>query len=168
MSLSITYWARHLGAGKIVVLSRSPHRTGTVMAMGADAVLTFDETDRIEAELGGPPDIVAEGVGKPGMLDLATKHVRPQGTVLSLGQCQHGEPLVPAYCTRKEIRLFFVRGYSVDEFVETARIFDADKVRPEIMVSHVIALEELPATMEAMRNGTAKTLKVHVDPTRKA
>jgi threonine dehydrogenase-like Zn-dependent dehydrogenase len=74
--------------------------------------------------------------------------------------------LVPAYCTRKEIRLFFVRGYSVDEFVETARTFDAGGVRPELMVSHVIGLDELPATMEAMRNGTAKTLKVHVDPTK--
>jgi L-iditol 2-dehydrogenase len=166
MALSVTYWARKLGAGKITLLSRSAHRRDVAITMGADRILGFDdaEQERITETLGGPPDIVAECVGKGGMLDLALKLVRPQGTVLSMGMCNHAEQLVPALCTLKEIRLFFPVGYTVDEFVETMHAFDSGRIDPEIMVSHVIALDELPRIMEAMRSGAMKSLKVHVDP----
>ena len=167
MALSVVYWARMRGAAKIAVLSRSAHRTDVLMNMGADIVLSFDADDqaKITEHLGGPPDIVAEAVGKARMLDLAFKHVGPRGAVLSMGMCQHGEPIVPIAWSRKEVSLYFPRAYTVDEFEATARAFDAGKIRPDVMVSHTIALEELPAAMDAMRSGKMKTLKVHVDPT---
>ena len=140
------------------------------MTMGADAVLTFGVEDqgRIAEVLGGPPDIVAECVGKVGMLDLATQHVRVQGTVLSLGMCSHDDRVVPARCTAKEIRLLFPHAYTVDEIAETARAFDAGHVRPDLMVSDVISLEQLPQALEALRSGQQKSLKVHVDPALRA
>lgn len=166
IALSVIYWARALGAGKIVALSRSDHRRDIVMSMGADAVLTFDAEDRerIAASLGGPPDIVAECVGKVGMLDLATQHVRRQGTVLSLGMCGYDDRVVPARCTGKEIQLLFPHAYTVDEIAETARAFDSGDVHPDLMVSDVISLEQLPGTLDALRSGERKSLKVHVDP----
>lgn len=168
MALSVIFWARELGAGKIAVLSRSGHRTEAAMAMGADAVLGFDEEGQRKAAelLGGPPAIVAEGVGKVGMLELAAAQVRPRGAILSLGMCQHGDPVVPAFWSHKELRLLFPRAYTVDEFAETARAFDAGRIRPEIMVSDTIGLDALPGMMEALRGGRRKALKVHVDPGR--
>jgi threonine dehydrogenase-like Zn-dependent dehydrogenase len=59
--------------------------------------------------------------------------------------------------------MFFPLGYSAGEFAETARAFESARFRPDIMVSDVIALEELPATLDKLRDG-AKSLKVHVDP----
>ena len=137
---------------------------------GCDAVLTFDAEDqgRIAEILGGPPDIVAECVGKTGMLDLATQHVRRQGIVLSLGMCSHDDRVVPARCTAKEIQLLFPHAYTVDEIAETARAFDSGQVRPDLMVSDVISLEQLPGTLEALRAGLRKSLKVHVDPAMRA
>jgi (R,R)-butanediol dehydrogenase/meso-butanediol dehydrogenase/diacetyl reductase len=169
MALSVVYWARMRGASKIAVLSRSAHRTDALMNMGADVILGFDPDDqaKISEHLGGPPNIVAEAVGKLGMLDLAFKHVAPRGAVISMGMCQQGEPVSPATWSRKEITLYFPRAYTIAEFEETARSFDAGKIRPDIMVSHSIALEDLPATMDAMRSGKMKSLKVHVDPTLK-
>jgi threonine dehydrogenase-like Zn-dependent dehydrogenase len=166
MALSVVYWARIMGASKIVVLSRSSHRNDVVLAMGADAVLGFDEEGqaKVVETLGGAPDIVAEGVGKIGMLGLAFDHVRPTGTVLSMGMCQHGDPVIPALGVAKEIKLVFPHAYTVAEIAETSRAFDTGKVDPEIMVSDVITLEELPDAMEALRGGR-KSLKVHVDPT---
>jgi threonine dehydrogenase-like Zn-dependent dehydrogenase len=166
MALSVTYWARLLGAGNIAVLSRSEHRRDIAMTLGADAVLTFGGEDqaRIGEVLGGPPDIVAECVGKVGMLDLATQHVRRQGAVLSLGMCGYDDRVVPARCTAKEIQLLFPHAYTVDEIEETARAFDDGRVRPDLMVSDVISLEQLPATLLALRTGEQKSLKVHVDP----
>jgi threonine dehydrogenase-like Zn-dependent dehydrogenase len=165
MALSIVYWARRLGAGTIIVLSRSSHRDDVVLAMGADGVHRFDADDLepLMEALGGPPDIVAECIGKAGMLNKAIDHVRPQGTVVSMGMCQQSEPIVGVRCTFKELRLFFPLGYSIAEFAETADAFDSGHVRPEIMVSDVIPLDGLPAAIENLRSGR-KSLKIHVDP----
>jgi threonine dehydrogenase-like Zn-dependent dehydrogenase len=166
MAMSAVYWARNLGAGKIAVLSRSAYRADVLMELGADVVLGFDEEGqaRIVERLGASPDIVFECIGKQGMLALATEHVRLQGAVISLGMCQHGDPIVPVDCSRKEVRLMFPRAYTVGEFEATARAFDGGRIRPEIMVSETISLDDLPDMMAALRAGSRKTLKVHVDP----
>ena len=166
MALSAVYWARRLGAGRIVALSRSAHRREMLMAMGADAMAGFDpeERGRIVEALGGPPDIVCECVGKAGMIGLAVELVRPCGTVVSMGMCMQPEPLLPAQCVFKEVRLLFPLGYTTEEFEQTARAFDAESLRPDSMVSDVITLEDLPARLEAMRAGGGGGLKVQVDP----
>jgi threonine dehydrogenase-like Zn-dependent dehydrogenase len=164
MALAITSWARVLGAGKILVVSRSMRRREVALAMGADAVLSFEDAqDRTADELGGPPDIVAECVGKPGMLEKAIAHVRVAGTVVSLGLCLQRETIVVAHCGFKGLKICFPFAYSLGEFIETADAFEAGRIRPEIMVSDVIALEDLPATIERMRAGS-QSLKVLVDP----
>jgi (R,R)-butanediol dehydrogenase/meso-butanediol dehydrogenase/diacetyl reductase len=165
MAVSICYWGRRLGLGRIVVASRSAHRRDIALAMGADAVVALDgeDPDALAQALGGPPDIVAECVGKPGLLARALHEVRPTGTVLSLGMCSHGETILPAMCTFKEVRLLFPHGYSFAEYVQTAKAFEADDIRPDTMISDVIALESLPAVLEELRAGR-KTLKVQVDP----
>lgn len=166
MALSVVYWARALGAGKIAVLSRSMHRGDVAMEMGADAVLGIadDGQQRVVEALGGAPEIVAECVGKSGMLEMAIKLARMEGTVLSLGMCMHAEPIVPAHCTYKEIRLIFPHAYTVNDFAETARSFDSGRLRPEFMVSSVIALEDIPEALSDLRVGK-RSSKVHVDPT---
>lgn len=166
MALAVIYWARRLGAAKIVVVARSAHRRDIALAMGADAVLGGDAEDpRILIDaLGGRPDIVAECIGKEGILNKAIDQVRPQGTVICMGMCMHGETLVAAHCACKELRLLFPHGYTIAEFVETARAFDSSFVRPELMVSDVIALQNLPSTIEALRAGKKKSLKIQVDP----
>lgn len=169
MALSAVYWARRMGAGRIAALSRSEHRRDMVMTMGADAMTSFDpeERGRIVEALGGPPDIVCECVGKAGMVALAVDLVRPGGTVVSMGMCMQPESLLPAQCVFKEVRLLFPLGYTTEEFAQTARAFDAESLRPDAMVSDVIALEALPARLQAMRSGGAGGgLKVQVDPAR--
>lgn len=165
MALSVIYWARLLGARRIVAVSRSAHRNDMALGLGADAVLKFgaDDSEAFVEALGGPPDIVAECVGKEGMLNKAIDHARSQGIVISMGMCMQNEPILAARCTFKEVSVLFPLGYTPDEFVETARAFESGRVRPELMVSDVIALEDLPATLESLRAGR-KSLKIHVDP----
>ena len=165
MALSVVYWAKILGAARIVVLSRSGHRAEVARAMGADAVEGFQQDDeaRCRAALGADPDIVAECVGRAGLLKTAIERVRSQGTVISMGMCMQPEEILPAYCTFKDMRLLFPLGYTVAEFTQTARAFDAGHVRPESMVSDVISLEALPGMFESLRAGR-QSLKVHVNP----
>jgi threonine dehydrogenase-like Zn-dependent dehydrogenase len=167
MALSVIYWGRLMGAGNIVVASRSDKRDGMVMSFGADATLRIDEEDpaAIEAALGGPADIVAECVGKPGMLQVAIDKAPIGGTVLSLGMCPRPEPVTAALNSFKEVSLHFPIGYSAADFTETIRQFDAGSIDPEDMVSDTIGLDELPAMIEEMR-GPHSHFKVMVDPHR--
>jgi (R,R)-butanediol dehydrogenase/meso-butanediol dehydrogenase/diacetyl reductase len=165
MAIAAVFWARRLGASRIVAASRSAHRRETVLAMGADAVVSFEaeEPEALLRALGGPPDVVVECVGKPGMLSRAIAEARIGGTVISMGMCAQAEPMIPAACAYKEVRLLFPVAYSEAEFAETARAFDALSVRPEIIVGDVIALEAVPATIESLRAGR-RSLKIQVDP----
>jgi (R,R)-butanediol dehydrogenase/meso-butanediol dehydrogenase/diacetyl reductase len=165
MALALVFWARRLGAGRIVVASRSARRADAALAFGADAVVAFDPDDpgAVARALGGPPDIVAECVGKPGMLNRAVAEARVGGTVISMGMCAQHEPLIPAGCTFKEVRLVFPLAYSLAEFEETARALDAAAFDPQLMVSEVVALDDVPATIESLRAGRA-ALKIQVDP----
>jgi (R,R)-butanediol dehydrogenase/meso-butanediol dehydrogenase/diacetyl reductase len=165
MALAVIYWARLQGAGRIVVASRSARRDDIVLAMGADAAVRLDDPDpeALTCALGGPADMVAECVGKPGMIAMAIDKVRLGGAVLSMGMCSLPETIVPAMNTFKEVSLHFPLAYSIEDFTETIRAFDAGKVRPEDMVSATIGLNELPAMIEAMR-GPHEHLKVLVAP----
>jgi threonine dehydrogenase-like Zn-dependent dehydrogenase len=166
MALSVIFWARRRGATKVAVLSRSARRNEVARNFGADAVFGFDEDGQAQVAelLGGPPDIVAECVGKPGMLQIAVDHVRPRGAIVSLGMCPHGEPIVPAFLTNKEAKLLFPRAYTVEEFELTARAFDAGEIDPQVMVSDLIGLDALPGFLDELHAGTRQALKVHVDP----
>ena len=170
MALSAIFWARQLGAGRIAVLSRSAHRRDIAMSMGADAVFSFDPDDqaRVHEFLRGRADVVAECVGKSGMLALAADQVRPSGTVLAMGMCMKPESILPARFNFGEIRLLFPMGYTTEEFTATVRAFDAGRVNPESMVSDVISLDDLPQRLQAMRAGNGGGLKVQVDLTKGA
>jgi (R,R)-butanediol dehydrogenase/meso-butanediol dehydrogenase/diacetyl reductase len=165
MAASVVYWARALGAAKIVVASRSTHAHEMMMTLGADAVHSLQEEDEaaLAEKLGGPPDMVAECVGKAGMIGQAIERVRQGGTVISMGMCGHAEPITGMYCGFKEISVTFPVGYTAEAFAETARAFDRGHVKPDLIVGEVIPLEQLPEVFEGLRH-RSQSWKVHVDP----
>jgi threonine dehydrogenase-like Zn-dependent dehydrogenase len=165
MALSVIYWARLMGAGRIVVATRSAKRDAIAMSFGADAAVRLNEDDpgAITRALGGEPDIVAECIGKPGMIGLAIQHARLGGTVLSLGMCTVADPLLPAFAVFKEVSLHFPLAYALDDVEQTIRAFDSGTVAVGEMVSKTISLAELPAMIHEMR-GEHDHLKVQVAP----
>lgn len=164
MALSIIWWARKQGAASVVVASRSPHRAALCLEFGATAVHSFADDDPagLETKLGGAPDIVAECIGKPGMLNLALNHVRVGGTIVSIGMCSVPEAIVPARLAFIEAKLCFPLGYSPSEFVQTARAFDADGFHPEVMIGQVMSLTQLPDALRLIRSGEIAN-KVQID-----
>ena len=165
IALSVIYWARLMGAGRIVVATRSAKRDDIALAFGADAAVRLSSEDpgAIERALGGPPDIVAECIGKPGMIGLAIEQAKLGGTVLSLGMCTAPDTVLPAFAVFREVSLHFPLAYSTEDFTETIRAFDKGKVRPGDMISETIGLHALPAMIEEMR-GAHSHLKVQVAP----
>lgn len=165
MAWAVVYWGRLSGAGEITVLSRSAHRRDVVMNMGADRYLCHEEDDAelIDWLALQAYDVVAECVGKPGMIGRAIEYVRPAGNVVSLGMCLCSDSIVPVACAFKEVSISFPVGYSIEDFQETVRAFDAGAVKPECMVSDTIGIDEAPTMFERLRAGS-RHLKVLIDP----
>jgi len=165
IGLAVIYWARLLGAGRIVAVSRSERRAELAGKMGATAfeALGEGEGQRINAALGGMPDIVFECAGAVGMTQKAVELVGPGGQVISLGFCTAPDPILPSLATWKQVTMKFSFAYSLREFQHCADMLDAGHVEPRLMVSRTVGLDAFPDLLEQLRAGANET-KVHVDP----
>ena len=107
VALYAIYWARRLGAGRIVAMSRSKRRRELCLQMGADSFVACgdDEVSAVTEELGGSPEIVFECVGATAMLNKAVIHASQFGRVISLGFCTSPDPLIPAMAAYKCVSL---------------------------------------------------------------
>jgi len=163
VGLGAIYWARRLGAGRIVAASRSARRAEMAGKLGADGFVQFgdNEVGEVHEALGGAPDVVLECIGEVGMLGKAVDHVRPDGTIVSLGFCTSPDPVVPGIATYKQVRMIFSMAYTLAEFEQVARTLDAGHVEPRVMVSDTISLDALPDMIDRLRQGANQT-KVHV------
>lgn len=165
VALCAIWWARRRGAGRIAALSRSSRRRAMLEQMGADAFVTQGEGDAaavVEA-LGGPPTVVFECVGEPGLIGQGLRHVGVFGEVVSLGFCTAPDPFVPAMAAMKGAALKFPVGYTLYDFEEAAREMDRGHADPKALVTSVVSLDETPATFDRLRGANAET-KVHVAP----
>lgn len=165
MALSLIWWARRLGAGRILVASRSNSRRKQVLAFGADDLFVLSDYDAAEMErtLGSSPALVAECIGKAGMLQRAIEFVRPSGKVISMGMGMAMDPILPALASRKEATLMFPLAFTLAEFTETIQAFDLEKFSPACSVCEVIGLGEVPARIEAMRQTGGSGGKIQID-----
>jgi threonine dehydrogenase-like Zn-dependent dehydrogenase len=165
VGLATTYWARQLGAGCVVTASRSARREEKAMILGAHHYVQTgtDEAERINAALGGLPDIVFETAGVVGMLGQSLNLVRPNGHVVSMGFCMAPDPLVPGIATCKQARITFSMAWTLAEFQQSVDALDAGHVEPRDMVTNTITLDALPAKIDEMRQPHNET-KVHVAP----
>ncbi|MFM5932391.1 MAG: alcohol dehydrogenase catalytic domain-containing protein, partial [Novosphingobium sp.] len=163
VALYAIYWARRMGASRIVALSRSERRRDLCLAMGADAFVPFGASEVAETveALGGPADVVFEAVGAEGMLMKAIQHARTYGHVTSLGFCTKPDPFIPALAAYKCATIQFLVGYGMDEFLHIARDMDKGHIDPKTIITSEVPLSALPATMDLLRGANSET-KVHV------
>ncbi|MBV1686221.1 alcohol dehydrogenase catalytic domain-containing protein [Novosphingobium sp. G106] len=163
VGLATIFWARRLGAGRIVAASRSVARSPMALAMGADVFVQTgpDEVGEVIEALGNSPEIVFECVGALGLLEQSINHVAVFGQVVSLGFCTSPDAVVPATAAFKQVRISFPLTYSPEEFERVADIMLAGKVDPKMMITSEVSLDDLPATFEQLRSSNDQT-KVHV------
>ena len=165
VGLYAIYWARRLGAGRIVAMSRSVRRRALALEMGANAFIAYgkNEIGEVSEALGGPPQVVFECVGAEGMLSKAILHASQFGRVVSLGFCTAPDPLIPAMGAYKCVSLQFAVGYSMKEFLFIADQMDKGHADPKAIISRDIPLAKLPAMFDELRGPNNET-KVHVCP----
>jgi L-iditol 2-dehydrogenase len=163
VALYAIYWARRLGAGRIVAMSRSSRRQDLALAMGANAFIPYGQSEigAVSEALAGAPQVVFECVGAEGMLPKAIMHSAQFGRVVSLGFCTSPDPLIPAIASYKCVSVQFAVGYSMKEFIYIADQMDKGHTDPKAIITRHIPLTDLPAVMDELRGPNNET-KVHV------
>jgi len=165
IGLAAIFWARRHGAGTIAATAASTRRAELALRMGASEFLapSVNLAAAAAEALGGPPDVVFEAVGAPGLIETAVACVRRRGTVVVLGLCWDPDTFVPGIAVAKEVRLQCAGFYSAREFEHAMQPFDTGSVEPREMVTDRVSLGEFPAAFEALRTRTHQC-KVMLDP----
>ncbi len=165
IGLAAAYWSRRLGAGRIAVTARSNRGEPFAMQLGADRFLVAgaDQQEQLDTALGGPPDVVFECVGVPGMVAQAINRVRPRGTVVILGNCMLPDTFYPAQAMFKQVCIQGSMVYSLREFETVAEVLDAGHIEPRMMITDTVSYAALPEAFEALRQPT-RQCKVMIDP----
>ena len=165
IGLGAMFWARRLGAARVVATAPSRRHAVLAEGMGIDVFLLADETlsESLDAALGGKPDIVLECSGAPGQIDRAIALVAPRGTVGVLGFCMARDSFSPVVALSKEVTLRFAMTFSRRHFEAAIDAFDSGAAEPRAMISETIGFDDFPAMFEALR-GRTPHCKVHVNP----
>ncbi len=159
IGLAVALWARFLGARDVVVSEPAAQRRGLALAMGATAVLQpgggpsgDDPLDQQFADLtGGPPDMIFECVGAPGLLQQSIDIAPRRGTIVAVGVCEQPDTILPFPALIKELQLRFAIAYTHDDFSTVMAMLDQGRIDAMPMVTTSVSLDELPAAFEALR-----------------
>lgn len=165
IGLATAYWARRLGAGPLAVTARTRRAEDLAMAMGASRfVLANDDLPHQAAEaLGGPPDIVFEASGAPGMIARSVDCVKFGGTVGIVGYCSVPDSFVPSLAVLKEVSFYFSFVYTRGDFEHSLEVMNGGDLAASAMITSTVSLDQLPAAFEALRTPTDQS-KVMLDP----
>jgi (R,R)-butanediol dehydrogenase/meso-butanediol dehydrogenase/diacetyl reductase len=155
IGLSVTAFAQLRGAASVVVSERAPARREAATNFGASAVIDPTKTEDIGAEFariaGGPPDVIFECVGVPGLIQSAINLSRARGTIVVVGVCMKEDTVVPISATLKELRIQFVLGYVEEDFAKVLEFLQAGKINAKSMVTDRVSLKDLPDAFEGLR-----------------
>jgi len=169
IGLSILFWARRLGAGRVVVSEPVAARAQAARALGADVVLdptrvTGFSTAVAEA-LGGRPQVAFEATGRADVMQEAIRMAAPGGsTVVIAGITLDEIVLRPVSLSLKETDLIFPLGTVREEVEEVLAVLARGELPVDRFVSHRIVLDAIPTTLRDLGRPTDQ-IKVVVDYT---
>lgn len=164
IGLLVAFWARRLGAARVVLADIHDHQRDRALGLGATSfVLSGDRLGNSLADAcDGAPDIVFECVGKRGLLQAASEAVRLQGKVIGVGLCIGGDDWDPFVALSKEIDLLFSVFFHQGREFAVALDALASGV-PQGIVTDRISLSPVPQIFESLRRRTTQC-KVLIQP----
>jgi (R,R)-butanediol dehydrogenase/meso-butanediol dehydrogenase/diacetyl reductase len=165
IGLATAFWARRLGATRVVVTDVNRNHEARAFTMGATDFVADreDPVGEVDRLLGRKADIVFECVGLPGLIAQAVEHARIKGTVLIMGLCTRPDSFVPFVALSKELRLQTAAFFKLQEYQTSLDVLNSGAAEPRALITETVGLEALPATFEALRRRTHQC-KVLVAP----
>jgi threonine dehydrogenase-like Zn-dependent dehydrogenase len=142
----------NVAGATVTAIEPTPERARLAHELGAASVRSPDEIDDLRA------DVVVDAVGS--QLETALNVAARGGRVLLFGMNQHARTEVAqSRITRDELTI--VGSYvGQDVFPDAIRLLEQGRIPFERLVTHRVAVDELPSAIEELRAGRA--LKVEV------
>ncbi|MBJ7555082.1 alcohol dehydrogenase catalytic domain-containing protein [Marinomonas spartinae] len=165
IGLAVAFWARRLGAAKVVITDLGEWQRERALQLGASDLLVDDANlpRRINQQLDGSPDIVFECVGLPGLISQAIEYVKPRGNVVILGLCTVADSFIPFRVLSKEVNLLTSAFFNHAEFCAAIDALEGPHATPLALVSDTVSLAQMPEAFSALRHRTQQC-KVLVAP----
>lgn len=166
IGLLVAFWARRMGASRVVVADIHSHQRERALALGATGFALSGEglAENLADLCGGAPDIVFECVGKRGLIGAAVEAVRLQGTVVGVGLCIGGDAWDPFVALSKEVSLLFSAFFHQrNEFGVALDALRGGPFAPQALITDRIDLSSVPQIFESLRRRTTQC-KVLIQP----
>jgi len=158
IGLATLTWAKGKGA-TVVVSEIAEGRAELARKLGADVVLNPNNeapADKVREMTGRNPELVFECIGVKGTLEQAINMVGPRSQVVVVGVCMEPDQIQPIQCILKEVSINFVLGYDPVDFDDTIEALTTGKIKPQPMVTDVIAVDQVPEMFQALRRPGAR------------
>jgi 2-desacetyl-2-hydroxyethyl bacteriochlorophyllide A dehydrogenase len=157
MGLMMMELAKRVGAASVSMVDLNPTRLETARELGCTAtVSSADELDRPRGW-----DIVIDCTGVVAAIEDGLGRVAPGGTFQQFGVANEDATasFSPYRIYNKEIRI--VGSMAVlHSFERAAELFAEGVLRPDVMISHRLGLEDYPAALEQFRKGVGRKIQV--------
>lgn len=158
IGLTAALWSRFLGAREVVVSELADSRAELAKKMGATHVIQPDLARGAEGLLeqfvdvaGGPPDIILECVGAPGLLQQCIEIAPQRGRIVPVGVCEQPDSIMPFFGLVKELQIQFAIAYTKDDFETCVAMLAEGRIDVAAMITDVVDLDDLPEAFEALR-----------------
>ena len=167
VGLAVSFWCRFMGAYHIAVTEPEELRRQSAMQFGADMALAAGEPaavlPEIERAAGGPPEVVFECVGVPGMIAEAIEYGQYSREIMVVGFCARPDTLVPAAAMMKELTVRFVVAYDKADFDMIGGLLAMDKLDVSHMCTGTVGFQDFSAAFESLRTPNAHC-KIMLNP----
>jgi (R,R)-butanediol dehydrogenase/meso-butanediol dehydrogenase/diacetyl reductase len=153
IGLAVALWCRFLGARDVVVSEFAEQRRALAAQLGATAVINpaGDLGEQFADAAGGPPDIIFECVGAPGLIQQCVEVAPRHSTIVPVGVCEQPDSFMPFLALVKELQFRFAIAYTRDDFETVIAMLAQGRISGDAMVTDVVSLEQMPSAFEALR-----------------
>jgi (R,R)-butanediol dehydrogenase/meso-butanediol dehydrogenase/diacetyl reductase len=163
---AVAIFARLAGAAGVVVSEPRAAARRRAESLGATATLDPRAGDVGEAFAdlaGGPPEVVFECVGTPGMIEESVRLAPLFGRIVVVGACMEADHFRPMVALTKELTLTFVLGHTRGDFQFVIDALARGRFDPTALVTEIAGFERFPGAFEGLRGG-ADSCKLLLEP----
>jgi (R,R)-butanediol dehydrogenase/meso-butanediol dehydrogenase/diacetyl reductase len=166
IGLTVALWSRFFGARAVVISEKAEGRRELAAKFGATDALdpTREEVGpEFAKRAGGPPDVVFECVGVPGLIQECMNVAPNRGRIVVVGVCVSPDTFMPAVGVIKELDLRFVVAYQKRDWELTLSLLEQRRISSQEMVTDVVDLAGFPSAFEALKKPSSQC-KVMLEP----
>jgi (R,R)-butanediol dehydrogenase/meso-butanediol dehydrogenase/diacetyl reductase len=165
IGLAAIFWCHFFGARRIIVSEFDPGRAQLALNFGATNLVdaSADIADQFREIAGGPPELILECVGVPGMIAKCIDLAPHGGQIVVIGFCMKPDTFTPALAMRKELEMRFVVAHEKSDFQFVVDMIAAGRLSVDHMITTIVGFDGFSAAFEGLRR-PSNQCKILLEP----